>query len=67
MQSRFRVELSVISCPVFIDQVVSSGEVIDIFAAAGLKKPDLSILSDEFLAEVNSFRRRTSLSKCCAS
>ena len=27
-------------------------EVIDIFAAAGLKKPDISILSDEFLAEV---------------
>jgi type I restriction enzyme R subunit len=26
--------------------------VIDIFAAAGLKKPDISILSDEFLAEV---------------
>ncbi len=25
---------------------------IDIFAAAGLKKPDISILSDEFLAEV---------------
>ena len=27
-------------------------EVIDIFAAAGLEKPDISILSDEFLAEV---------------
>ena len=26
--------------------------VIDIFEAAGLKKPDISILSDEFLAEV---------------
>jgi type I restriction enzyme R subunit len=25
---------------------------VDIFAAAGLKKPDISILSDEFLAEV---------------
>ena len=31
--------------------VVSKG-VIDIFAAAGLEKPDISILSDEFLAEV---------------
>jgi len=27
--------------------------VIDIFAAAGLKKPEISILSDEFLAEVS--------------
>ncbi len=29
-----------------------SGGVIDIFTAAGLKKPDISILSDEFLAEI---------------
>jgi type I restriction enzyme R subunit len=35
-----------------ISRAVSSDEVVDIFAAAGLKKPDLSILSDEFLAEV---------------
>jgi len=26
--------------------------VIDVFAAAGLQKPDISILSEEFLAEV---------------
>jgi len=32
--------------------------VIDIFAAAGLKKPDLSILSDEFLAEVRGMPQR---------
>ena len=31
--------------------VVPEG-VVDIFAAAGLKKPDVSLLSDEFLAEV---------------
>jgi type I restriction enzyme R subunit len=31
--------------------VVSEG-VVDIFAAAGLKKPDISILSEEFLAEL---------------
>jgi type I restriction enzyme, R subunit len=31
---------------------VVSEEVVDIFAAAGLAKPDLSILSEEFLAEV---------------
>ena len=31
---------------------------IDIFAAAGLKKPDISILSDEFLAEVRGMPQR---------
>src|ERR1700737_2716703 len=31
---------------------MASDEVIDIFAAAGLKKPDISILSDQFLADV---------------
>lgn len=35
-----------------ISRAVASDKVIDIFAAAGLKRPDLSILSDEFLAEV---------------
>jgi hypothetical protein len=32
--------------------------VIDIFAAAGLAKPDISILSDEFLAEVRGMPQR---------
>ena len=32
--------------------------VIDIFAAAGLDKPDISILSDEFLAEVRDMPQR---------
>lgn len=35
-----------------ISKAVASDKVIDIFEAAGLKKPDVSILSDEFLAEV---------------
>ncbi|MDQ7827013.1 MAG: type I restriction endonuclease subunit R [Candidatus Eremiobacteraeota bacterium] len=35
-----------------VSKAVSSEEVVDIFAAAGLKKPDISILSDEFLAEI---------------
>ncbi|MCX5801834.1 MAG: type I restriction endonuclease subunit R [Candidatus Eisenbacteria bacterium] len=35
-----------------VSRAIVSDEVIDIFAAAGLKKPDISILSDEFLAEV---------------
>lgn len=41
-----------------ISQAVSAGEVVDIFAAAGLKKPDISILSDEFLAEVRGMPQR---------
>ncbi len=35
-----------------VSRAVVSDQVIDIFAAAGLQKPDISILSDEFLAEV---------------
>ena len=33
-------------------------QVIDIFAAAGLKKPDISILSDEFLAEIRGLTHK---------
>ena len=39
-------------------RAVASEGVVDIFAAAGLKKPDISILSDEFLAEVRGMPRR---------
>jgi type I restriction enzyme R subunit len=41
-----------------ISRAVTSEGVIDIFAAAGLKKPDISILSDEFLAEVRGMPQR---------
>jgi type I restriction enzyme R subunit len=41
-----------------ISTAVASDEVIDIFAAAGLKKPDISILSDEFLAEIRDMPQR---------
>jgi type I restriction enzyme R subunit len=41
-----------------ISKAVTSDGVIDIFAAAGLKKPDISILSDEFLAEVRGMPQR---------
>jgi len=41
-----------------ISKAVVSEQVVDIFAAAGLKKPDISILSDEFLAEVNDMPQR---------
>ena len=41
-----------------VSRAVSSEGVIDIFAAAGLEKPDISILSDEFLAEVRGLPQR---------
>ncbi|MXY51894.1 MAG: type I restriction endonuclease subunit R [Gammaproteobacteria bacterium] len=41
-----------------ISRAVAPEGVIDIFAAAGLKKPDISILSDEFLAEVQGMEHR---------
>ncbi|MDD3926509.1 MAG: type I restriction endonuclease subunit R [bacterium] len=41
-----------------VSKAVFSEEVVDIFAAASLKKPDISILSDEFLAEVRDMPQR---------
>ncbi|MCG3183277.1 MAG: hypothetical protein ICCCNLDF_01363 [Planctomycetes bacterium] len=41
-----------------ISRAVISDKVTDIFAAAGLKKPDISILSDDFLAEVRGMPQR---------
>ena len=41
-----------------VSRAVASDGVVDIFAAAGLEKPDVSILSEEFLAEVRDMPRR---------
>jgi len=41
-----------------VSNAVASDEVIDIFAAAGLKNPDISILSDQFLAEVEGMEHK---------
>lgn len=41
-----------------ISRAVAPEEVVDIFAAAGLEKPDISILSDDFLAEVRGMPQR---------
>ena len=41
-----------------ISSAVASEGVIDIFAAAGLEKPDISILSDEFMDEVRGMKQR---------
>lgn len=41
-----------------VSKAVSGTEVVDIFAAAGLDRPDISILSDEFLAEVRTIPQK---------
>ena len=41
-----------------ISRAVASEGVMDIFAAAGLDRPDISVLSDEFLAEVRGMPQR---------
>ena len=41
-----------------ISRAVAPEGVVDIFSAAGLKKPDISVLSDEFLAEVRKMPHR---------
>jgi type I site-specific restriction-modification system R (restriction) subunit len=41
-----------------VSRAVASEGVVDIFAAAGLKKPDIAILSEEFLAEVRGIPQR---------
>ena len=44
--------------PQIVSRAVAPAGVLDIFAAAGLKKPDVSILSEEFLREVRGMGRR---------
>ena len=41
-----------------IDQALVSEQVIDIFDAAGIKKPDISILSEEFLLEIQGMEHK---------
>jgi type I restriction enzyme, R subunit len=41
-----------------VSQAIVSDEVVDVFAAAGLKKPDISILSEDFLAQVRKMPYR---------
>ncbi|HKV45383.1 MAG TPA: type I restriction endonuclease subunit R [bacterium] len=41
-----------------VSRAVASEGVVDIFAAAGLAKPDISILSEQFLAEVKGMPQR---------
>ncbi|MFM6036518.1 MAG: type I restriction endonuclease subunit R [Sphaerospermopsis kisseleviana] len=41
-----------------VDQALVSEGVIDIFDAAGIKKPDISILSDSFMAEIRGLEHK---------
>ena len=41
-----------------IDKALVSDQVIDVFDAAGIKKPDISILSDEFLMELKDMQHK---------
>jgi type I restriction enzyme R subunit len=38
--------------------IVTEGQVIDVFTAAGLKRPDIGILDDQFLAEVRGLKHK---------
>ena len=41
-----------------VNQALISDQVIDVFDAAGIKKPDISILSEEFLLEVKNMEHK---------
>jgi type I restriction enzyme R subunit len=41
-----------------VSRAISTDGVVNLFSAAGLKRPDISILSDEFLAEVRDMPHR---------
>lgn len=41
-----------------VSRAVVSTEIVDILSAAGIKSPDISILSDEFLLEVQQMERK---------
>lgn len=41
-----------------VNQAVASTEVVDIFDAAGIKKPDISLLSEEFLKDVKEMKNK---------
>jgi len=43
-----------------VSKALISENVIDVFDAAGLEKPEISILSDDFLQEIKNMRRKNS-------
>ena len=41
-----------------VDEALSSDQVIDIFDAAGIKKPEISILSEDFMMEIKGMKHQ---------
>tara|TARA_B100000678_G_scaffold291409_1_gene308154 strand:- start:1837 stop:4983 length:3147 start_codon:yes stop_codon:yes gene_type:complete len=41
-----------------VDKAVVSSEIVDVLQATGIKSPDISVLSDEFLAEMKSLKQK---------
>ena len=41
-----------------VDEALRAGEVIDVFEAAGIEKPSISILSDPFLEEIKGMKHK---------
>ena len=41
-----------------VSKAIATEDVVDIFKAAGLKKPDISILSDTFLADIKGMKHK---------
>ena len=41
-----------------VDKAVISEGVMDIFSSAGIKRPDISVFSDDFLDEVRNYKRK---------
>jgi type I restriction enzyme R subunit len=41
-----------------VNSAIASDQVVDIFSAAGLEKPELSILSEEFLKEIEGMKHK---------
>ncbi|WP_186647107.1 type I restriction endonuclease subunit R [Fluviispira vulneris] len=56
--SVLKIEEKELAIRQLLSKSVFSDGVIDIFSAAGLKKPNISILSDDFLAEVRGLPQR---------
>jgi type I restriction enzyme R subunit len=46
-----------------VDKAITPGGVIDVFAAVGLEKPSLEILSDEFLSEIKNHQEKSVAAK----
>jgi len=55
--SRLEISCAAIR-PLVSKAITTEGEIIDVFTAAGLKKPDIGILSPQFLAEVRGLKHK---------